>query len=288
MTTHTVDGPLGRWTHTSVRPAHLAGLVQDIWLFDGWLTTLRERTFPSGLLEIFVHLGDRYRLVEEQGRPQDWTCPVSCVTGLQLGHLVVEAPPGRTKVLGIKLTPAGAYAVFARPMHEVARLTVDLGDLAGAAASELAEACHSAMPSDTWIATVVRWIDARIARGARVDPAVAWIIGEIRRQRGAVSIAALRHQIGFSKARLASTFLEQVGVSPKQFARITRFRHVLTRLHAGATSLSALALDCGYYDQPHMNAEFKQLSGFTPREFLNAVRYPRNVSVAETATDGIS
>ena len=104
---------------------------------------------------------------------------------------------------------------------------------------------------------------------------------EIQRRRGAVSIAALREQTGFSKTRLASTFLEQVGTSPKQFARVIRFRHLLTRMHAGATALSDLALDGGYYDQPHMNAEFKELSGLTPREFLNATRYPRSVSVAE-------
>jgi AraC-like DNA-binding protein len=276
-----VDGPLGRWTHIGCRPAHLAGLVEGIWIFDGWLTTLRERTFPNGMLEIFVHLGDRYRVVEDRGVPQDWVCPTTCVTGLQLGHLIVQAPAGRTKVLGIKLTPEGAYALFARPMPEVARLTVDLEDLAGAAAAELAEECHSSASAEACIRTVVRWIDRRLAQGIRLDPAVAWVVAEIHRRHGGVSIAALRERTGLSKSRLASTFLAQVGVSPKQFARVIRFRRVLTQLHAAPLPLSGLALDSGYYDQPHMNAEFKALSGYTPVEFLQATRYPRSVSVAE-------
>ena len=50
------------------RPVRLAGLVDHIWLFDGAMTCLRERTFPNGLLEIIVHLGERYRVVEELGR----------------------------------------------------------------------------------------------------------------------------------------------------------------------------------------------------------------------------
>ena len=49
------------------------------------MTSLRERTFPNGLLEIIVHLGERYSVVEEHGM---WMCPTACVTGVQLGHLL--------------------------------------------------------------------------------------------------------------------------------------------------------------------------------------------------------
>ena len=281
--TRTVDGPLGRWRHAGCRPRHLAGLVEGIWLFDGELANRRERTFPNGLLEIFVHLGERYRLVEDGGAACDWVCPPNCVTGLQLGHLVVEAPQRRVAVLGIKLTPAGAYAIFARSMRDITRLTVDVGDLVGAAARELSEECGTAASDEACVHAAIAWVDARLARGVRLDPAVEWMSGEIRRRGGAVSIAALRERTGWSKSRLASTFLHQVGVAPKQLARIARFNHLLRRLHTESTHLSELAIDCGYYDQPHMNAEFKELSGLTPVEFANAVRYPLSVHVAEEA-----
>ncbi len=281
---------MGRWVHSECRPPHLRGLVEFIWLFDGSLTCRRERTFPNGLLEIIVHLGERYRVIEERGA---WICPTTCLTGLQLGHLVVEAPSHTTKVLGIRLTPAGAYALFSRPMDEVTRLTVDLEDLAGAAASELADRCHDAMTVEACFQRVVRWIDARLARAVRIDPAVAWTVAEIRRLAGAVSITSLRERTGWSRTRLSETFRAQVGVSPKQYARVIRFRHVLDRINAGDLalrkgdlSLSKVALadaahEAGYYDQPHMNAEFKELSGFTPSEFLASWRYPNSVSVAE-------
>lgn len=51
----------------------------------------------------------------------------------------------------------------------------------------------------------------------------------------------------------------------------------------GAGSLADLAVTAGYYDQPHMNAEFRELSGLTPREFLAAHRYVNSVSIAEVA-----
>jgi AraC-like DNA-binding protein len=53
-------------------------------------------------------------------------------------------------------------------------------------------------------------------------------------------------------------------------------------LHRGNAALANGALAAGYYDQPHMNAEFRELSGFTPREFLAANRYSES-SLAEAA-----
>lgn len=44
-----------------------------------------------------------------------------------------------------------------------------------------------------------------------------------------------------------------------------------------------MALDACFYDQPHMNAEFRALAGVTPREFL-ATRHP--VGDGSTASDG--
>ncbi|MGH7580417.1 MAG: helix-turn-helix domain-containing protein, partial [Gemmatimonadales bacterium] len=59
------------------------------------------------------------------------------------------------------------------------------------------------------------------------------------------------------------------------------FHHVAAMLQAGAGPLVGVALAAGYYDQPHMNAEFRALAGLTPRDFLLATRYPRSMSLAE-------
>jgi AraC-like DNA-binding protein len=203
------------------------------------------------------------------------------VTGVQLGPIVVDAPGHETTVLGIRLTVAGAYALFARPMHEVAGLTVDLEDLVGRAAAELQDFCTEAEGPRDRFRRAVEWIESRLRCGVRVDPAIAWTVDQIRRRGGAVSIAALRERAGLSSNRMAVAFREQVGVTAKQYARIARFRRVLDQLSGGQASLADLAFDAGYYDQPHMSAEFKELSGLTPGEFLHSLRYPHSVSVAE-------
>jgi methylphosphotriester-DNA--protein-cysteine methyltransferase len=82
-----------------------------------------------------------------------------------------------------------------------------------------------------------------------------------------------------SAARFSSAFHAQIGLKPKAYARLMRFGHVRDLLVSGST-LSDAAMLAGYFDQPHMNHEFRNLSGLTPMEYL-ARRNPGAVSTAE-------
>src|SRR5437773_1316069 len=81
------------------------------------------------------------------------------------------------------------------------------------------------------------------------------------RSDGVVSIARIQEQAGLSKKRLIQIFREQIGVTPKLYARIVRLRRALTLLHEGGRSPADVAAAVGYYDQPHMNLDFRELAG---------------------------
>jgi AraC-like DNA-binding protein len=270
ITTYKVDGPYGCWMHTEGRSDELAGLVENVWHFDGKTTFRRERGFPNGMLEIIVHLGEPFREIR---RTSAEPYPATCINGLQTNTFLIEAPARPCIVLGIRLTPAGAYALLNTSLVDMRDLTIDLHDVAGRCAAELADRCHTMTTGEERVRVALQWVAERVARGVRVDPGIEWMAAEIERQNGCVSIAALRERIGFSKTRLVDGFRRQIGLSPKTYARVIRFRHVLRLLHAGAGTLSDVAIEAGLYDQPHLNAEFRELSGFTPTEFLEALRY---------------
>jgi len=281
ITSFSVESPLGRWTMTGWSPPHLAGVVESIWHFDGTVSYLRERTFPSGLLQLIVHLGGRYRVVEN-GRAE--LCAELCVGGLQTGPLLVESPGSHCRVMGVQIHPIGAYRLFGTPLGELAgQANLDLQDVVGPAARELQERCLGAGSAEEQVRCAAGWIVERLAHSPAPDPAIAWTAAEIKRRQGAVSISALRERTGLTKTRLATMFRDQVGVTPKLFARIHRFRRALKLIDQGDGPLADIALAAGYYDQPHMNAELRELSGLAPGEFLAAVRYPNSVSVAEPA-----
>jgi AraC-like DNA-binding protein len=188
-------------------------------------------------------------------------------------------------VLGVRLHPIGAWAVLGHPLHELTDRTTDLRDLTGNPAHELAERCHDASDSPGRVGRAIAWLSDRLAHAPnapRSSPAVRWAADRIASECGAVRIEEVRAQTGLSARILAASFLEQVGVTPKRYARVHRFRRALGMLHAGSQGLASVALRAGYYDQPHMNAEFRQLAGLTPREFLAARRYPASTSTAES------
>jgi transcriptional regulator GlxA family with amidase domain len=73
---------------------------------------------------------------------------------------------------------------------------------------------------------------------------------------------------GFSARRLHELFRAQVGVPPKRYARILRFRHSLDRLSgAPALDMAGVAQDCGYFDQAHLSRDFRELARLTPSQY---------------------
>ena len=76
-------------------------------------------------------------------------------------------------------------------------------------------------------------------------------------------------------------FAEYVGLNPKDFIQITRFRKTFNILQSTPQiSISKVAYDCGYYDKSHLIKEFKMFTGYTPTQLLDICdTYTENLSV---------
>jgi len=210
--------------------------------------------------------------------------PAMCVTGIYSRALVVEAPRRRCRVIGVRFHPSGAWALLGHPLSELADVTADLEDLLGRAAAELAERCHDAGSGRERVRRVAAWLERRLLGATAttsVDTAASWVARCIARSGGNAIIGTLRAKAGLTGARLSSVFRQQVGVTPKRYARIVRLDRALAMLSRPGASLTRVALDAGYYDQPHMNAEFREMAGLTPRQFLTTRRFPNSLSLPE-------
>lgn len=272
------ESELGVWTQLIWQPRALAGLVECLWLFDGKLGR-RERFYPTGELDLIVQLDVPFRIIE--GQPTA-TCPPSSLAGLIVAPLVIESPTVRSRVLGVRLRPAGAFALFGVPLHELTGATLDLHDLAGSEARRLAERLDDAGSDKAGLLLLGRWIAGRLAGRPGTDPCVAYAVSEIERAGGQAPIRNILGQIDpSSPKRFTRLFEEQVGVKPKLFSRIVRFRGLAATLRAGAGSFSQAALAHGYYDQSHMNADFREFAGMPPGQFLAATSYPESLSSAD-------
>jgi AraC-like DNA-binding protein len=115
-------------------------------------------------------------------------------------------------------------------------------------------------------------LDAIIAerlRDSRSPSAkVVWAWRRLSATRGRVGIGSLASELGWSRRHLAAEFRQHVGLTPKVVARIFRFRRAVRLLErVDDISLADLALECGYFDQAHLNRDFRQFAGCTPVGF---------------------
>lgn len=270
------DSPLGSWLQALWSPPSLAGIVDTIWYFDGVLAFPRERTFPDSRVELIVHLGAPYRRVQRDGSAEPFA--TACIGGIPLRSEIVEGPGQRTRVIGIRMHPAGSFAVLGAPVHELTGLTVDLLDVVDGGA-ELAERCAAEPTAEGTMLAAARWVEERTRMSPLADPAVAWGAAELERSGGRMPVRALHDRIGMPATRFTARFREQIGVAPKVLGRIVRFRRALELVRGGSMPLATVATTAGYYDQPHFNVEFREFAGVSPREYRAGMAFPTGVNV---------
>lgn len=77
----------------------------------------------------------------------------------------------------------------------------------------------------------------------------------------------LQNQLNLSYRSTHRLYKEKLGIPPKEFLNIQRYRKGVRQLRQTRT-LTDLAYQVGFADQSHMIREFKKYTGFTPRHFL--------------------
>jgi AraC-like DNA-binding protein len=266
------DSALGRWEMAS-RDAHprLRGHVRGyIGYFEVTPRPLRRREVPGADITLIISLGPAIDVFDAAHRGGRFT---SFVTGLWDGPAITEHA-GHQHGIEVNLTPLGAHRLLGLPMHHLANAVAELDDVLGAEVDRLAERLYAA---PGWAARFDLLDAALAARLAQARPSsleVAWAWGRLRATHGAVAVEALAGELGWSRRHLGAKFREQIGLPPKLLGRILRFDRVVALLRREDPERWAeIAYECGYYDQPHLNRDFREFAGATPSEFL-ASRLP--------------
>jgi AraC-like DNA-binding protein len=257
--------PTGDWA-TATRPPHpaLARFVRRgyVGYAERVGTPLRRLEVPHEAIVVVVNLGPSI-VVDAWGEKR------SFVAGLH-DRAVVTEHPGDQLGIQLDLTPQGARMLLGLPMRELARRVVDLDALLP---GELVDRLGS---TDDWAARfdlLDAFLLARLERAAPPRPDVAFAWSRLVATHGAVGVAQLCAELGCSRRHLAARFGEDIGLAPKAVGRILRFQRVLALLEheEGRARFADIAAAGGYYDQPHLNRDFRELAGCTPGEYLGRV-----------------
>ncbi|UOQ69224.1 helix-turn-helix domain-containing protein [Hymenobacter volaticus] len=78
---------------------------------------------------------------------------------------------------------------------------------------------------------------------------------------------------GLSARQFERKAHEQLGYSPKFFARLIRFSQAYRRkVNHPAQRWTSIAYACGYYDQMHLIRDFKEFTAATPKQVARAMQ----------------
>lgn len=222
---------------TALRP-----WVECFWTRNDDAPSGEHRILPDGCADLVFDLRDGE----------------SVVVGTMTKPLFFHAG-GRSDFVGVRFRPGRAAAFLRMPLAEITDARVPLDMIWKGWSDGILERR----------AELLAMLETELLR--RLDPdgdrRVDLAVEQIVTNNGNVRIDSLAREIGISRQHLARQFLHHVGVSPKTFARVMRFRALTDNLHMSNVDWADVALEHGFYDQSHLIADFRELAGTTPDAF---------------------
>ena len=256
----------GTWELVRSLPA--PGLRRHVVEYEGYVERgategLLRQQVPTTVVPLILNFGSSWAAADEPGGRRE--LHDSFVAGLH-EHSTYVAASGPASCVQVNLTPLGAHTLLGAPMSELANRIVSVD----AVASTLAPLVDRLEDRDSW-ETRFELLDDFLARrlaNAREptdDVALAW--AALERTDGRAPIGWICDRLGRSRRHLAARFRDEIGLPPKTVARIMRFDRAVARIGGGGTTLAEVAFECGYFDQAHMNRDFRQFAGTSPAAF---------------------
>ncbi|MFD0412807.1 helix-turn-helix domain-containing protein [Streptomyces sp. NPDC127108] len=261
----------GRWRVTRPWPPGLRPYLHSYaGYWEATVSPFRVRLVPTGRAAVVISLGAPFAQVRRL-RPTGPAEHVvgSLVAGLEDGPRVLDHPGGQ-EAIRLELTPLGAYRLFAMPMRELTNQVVELPHVLGPRAGELVERLAATSGWGARFDLLDAALLARLGRGPEPAPEVGHAWRLLSRSGGAVPIARITAEVGWSHSYLVRRFTQQIGLTPKTAARVLRFHRAMGLLASTEGDLNDVAATCGFYDQAHLNREFRALADITPGEMAAA------------------
>jgi AraC-like DNA-binding protein len=170
--------------------------------------------------------------------------------------------------LAIHFQPAGFLRLFHMPVAPLTDRAFDAVDVVGHGIGSL----HNDVIRGASPAAMVRCVERFLAsRLDSADPehAAARAATVMLDTHGRLRVAdAIRHS-GLSERQFERRFTEQMGMSPKLYARVARLNFVLQRKAADpATTWAEISQEAGYFDQTHLTKDFRAMLGVAPGAYL--------------------
>ena len=239
----------------------LAPYVEALWYYDGYQTAHhKERVLPNGRFQIVINL----------------LAGPGAVSGIRSQYIVIETATIQL-VMGIVFRPGGAHGFFEVPADDFYNQVIPLDVVWGSQVAQLRDRLREAATVGGKFLAMEAALLQAMRRGAgkrpTLHPSVQYALAEFRRATHIRSVTGVAREAGLSRRRFSQLFREQVGITPKLYCRLIRFRAIVRQITSGGpVDWADVALAGGYSDQAHLAHEFRDFSGISPGSYLASER----------------
>jgi AraC-like DNA-binding protein len=218
--------------------------------------------FPNGLSGIFFNFGNMGRLIIKE----DYKTPKVSVFGQIDRHFTVMHWPGFYS-LGVLFKPSVLSRLLREDMGEFTNRAFD-----GQLIQKDLYLLHERVEGTVSIAKKIQVIEqyllkafVSLSRQSHLTEHALYLI----HHEGIVNIGKMARQLQVSQRYLEKEFKKNVGLSPKTYSLIHRFKRMeqqmrnMTMIHWSDMSFAS-----EYHDQNHFIKDFKRFTGLTPSDYL--------------------
>ena len=192
---------------------------------------------------------------------------------------------GDFRLLSVQFKSNGFFAVFGIPQRILVNSLIPLEDILGKSDYDL---LIEPLASSNEIKEMGSCMDAYFTqrlfaqKHKHYTGVIAGTSNSIFKHKGLVSIDSLAYDANMSLRNFERRFIDEVGMSPKLYTRITRFFMALENKmmypHKNWTSISH---EGGYFDQAHFIKECREFSSRTPEELFQFTPPPKESFIAK-------
>lgn len=192
----------------------------------------------------------------------------SFVTSRMSTFMDVQILPNSGSV-AVCFKTGAAYNFFNLPMKELTDNIICLSDLWGNRASELEEIIAICDNNKDRVLRIQQFLLKLLHNRFESNNEYEYCLWQINLYKGKIPVNVLSKKINISQRQLSRQFNAFLGLSPKEFSKITRFVFSLDNIKQNpADNLTQIAYESGYYDQAHYIHDCKEFTGLTPKELI--------------------
>ncbi|HMJ71412.1 MAG TPA: helix-turn-helix transcriptional regulator [Cyclobacteriaceae bacterium] len=228
---------------------------------------IEDKAFATGCIEVMFTISGSSWQTKLNG---EFTTTSQVELWGQIVRPLTFKTSGQGEIFGIRFYPATAAVLLKEELNEFNDGVFDLVSVLGNPVKELHAKLQEFRSTNDRInlvdAYLLHKLTAHTKTLSRID-LVQQVMNDLTKKDFFDNINNVAARYGITSRYLQKIFLHYTGLTPKLYSQINRFQNSLVLLGKGDQPLTAIAYECGYFDQSHFIREFKSFTGFSPSGF---------------------